>query len=75
MKEPIAVDRTWIDRLPKVELHLHLEGAIPRQVLWELLQKYGGDPTIASPEDLARRTSRGNSSIATFHTLSTPGPG
>jgi adenosine deaminase len=38
-----------LDRVPKVELHLHLEGAIPHAALWELIQKYGGDrraPTI-----------------------------
>jgi adenosine deaminase len=36
----------WFERLPKVELHLHLEGAIPYEVLWQLLQKYGGDPQV-----------------------------
>ena len=34
------------DRVPKVELHLHLEGAIPHRSLWELIQKYGGDPEV-----------------------------
>lgn len=52
---PEALDREWFDRLPKVELHLHLEGAIPHRVLWELLQKYGGEPAIATIEDLAAR--------------------
>jgi adenosine deaminase len=28
--------------LPKVEIHLHLEGAIPLPSLWELVRKYGG---------------------------------
>ena len=32
--------------IPKVELHLHIEGAIPRSALWELCQKYGGDPAV-----------------------------
>lgn len=32
--------------IPKVELHLHLEGAIPYPALWDLVQKYGGDPTV-----------------------------
>jgi adenosine deaminase len=48
-------DLCWFEQLPKVELHLHLEGAIPHHVLWELLQKYGGDPAVATPEDLARK--------------------
>jgi adenosine deaminase len=40
---------------PLVELHLHLEGAIPYPALWELIQKYGGDPSVPDPEALARR--------------------
>ncbi len=48
-------DRAWLESLPKVELHLHLEGAIPHEVLWQVLQKYGGDPTVPTREDLARK--------------------
>lgn len=44
--EITGADIRWFERLPKVELHLHLEGAIPLGTLWELLQKYGGDPTV-----------------------------
>ena len=36
----------WYDRVPKVELHLHLEGAIPHDALWQLIVKYGGDPSV-----------------------------
>jgi adenosine deaminase len=36
----------WCERIPKVEIHLHLEGAIPLPTLWELVQKYGGDPEL-----------------------------
>ena len=36
----------WCERIPKVEIHLHLEGAIPLPTMWQLLQKYGGDPEI-----------------------------
>jgi len=46
--------QSWHERLPKVELHLHLDGALPKATLWELLTKYGGDPAIKSREDLER---------------------
>jgi adenosine deaminase len=39
-------NNSWYARVPKVELHLHLEGAIPLPALWELIQKYGGEPSI-----------------------------
>ena len=42
----------WHEQLPKVELHLHLEGALPKASLWELLMKYGGDPAIKTRDDL-----------------------
>ena len=41
--------------LPKIELHLHLEGAIPLDALWELLSKYGRPADIRSLGDLERR--------------------
>lgn len=44
----------WHERLPKVELHLHLEGAIPKATVWELIAKYGGDAAIKTREDLER---------------------
>ena len=46
---------TWSSKLPKVELHVHLEGAIPHGALFDLIQKYGGDPSLKSAADLARR--------------------
>jgi adenosine deaminase len=45
----------WFERVPKVELHLHLEGAIPLDALWELVEKHGGDPSIPDLEALERR--------------------
>lgn len=50
-----SAERTWFERLPKVELHLHLEGAIPLGALWELIGKYGGDPTAPDEEALSAR--------------------
>ena len=32
--------------IPKIENHLHLEGAIPHETLWQLILKYGGDKSI-----------------------------
>jgi adenosine deaminase len=46
---------TWYERVPKVELHLHLEGAIPQEALWQLIQKYGGGPAVPNIEALQRR--------------------
>jgi adenosine deaminase len=41
--------------LPKVEVHLHLEGAIPLDALWELCLKYGPDPSVTDLSALKRR--------------------
>jgi adenosine deaminase len=46
---------SWFGRLPKVELHVHLEGAIPADALAELVAKYGGEPREVSGR-LAFRT-------------------
>jgi adenosine deaminase len=46
---------TWYNKLPKVELHVHLEGAIPHSALFDLTQKYGGDPSLPDVAALARR--------------------
>jgi len=42
--------------VPKVELHLHLEGAIPQEALvWQLIQKYSGDSSIPDIEALRQK--------------------
>lgn len=46
--------RDVFDLAPKVELHLHLEGAIPLPALWELVESYG-DPEVRTLDDLAAR--------------------
>ncbi len=45
----------WYDQIPKVELHVHLEGAIPLPTLWQLIQKYGGKAKPASLAALRER--------------------
>lgn len=46
---------TWYDKVPKVELHVHLEGAIPHEALFALIQKYGGDPSVRDVPALVKR--------------------
>ena len=41
--------------IPKIENHLHLEGAIPHETLWQLIQKYGGDKTVTNYELLKEK--------------------
>jgi len=41
-----AVERAWLRRLPKTEIHVHLEGSIPLDTLWRIMQNHGGDPDV-----------------------------
>jgi adenosine deaminase len=45
----------FIRQMPKIELHIHLEGAIPVNSLWELVVKYGGNKSISGPQQLNER--------------------
>lgn len=45
----------WITKVPKVELHLHLEGAIPISALYRLIRKYGDANTVKSENALKER--------------------
>jgi len=41
--------------IPKVENHLHLEGATPLDTIWQLIQKYGGDKSVSNIDQLKER--------------------
>ena len=62
--------KSWYERVPKVELHLHLQGAIPSGTLLKLIQNYGGDPA-AWPSHLGprQRSWRGGSIWGPIHGL------
>jgi adenosine deaminase len=47
--------KKFIREIPKVELHLHLEGAIPLETLFGLIQRRGNNRIIKNLEDLKRR--------------------
>lgn len=40
------------DLAPKVEVHLHLEGAIPHDAMWDLVSRHGGDPEVPTAQAL-----------------------
>jgi adenosine deaminase len=44
-----------IMEMPKAEIHLHLEGAFTFEFLFNLIQKYGGDPEIKNIEDIQKK--------------------
>jgi adenosine deaminase len=50
-----TAERAWLHGLPKTELHLHLEGAIPVPALWEIMQGHGGDPEVPTVDALRER--------------------
>jgi adenosine deaminase len=47
--------KAQFDSVPKIENHLHLEGAIPVESLWTLIQKYGGDKSVSNVNQLKEK--------------------
>ena len=47
--------RRIIEKMPKAELHLHMEGAIPLEVLLGQIKRSGREPEINTVEDLRER--------------------
>jgi adenosine deaminase len=45
----------YFNLIPKIENHLHLEGAIPYETLWNLIQKYHGDSSILNVSQLKEK--------------------
>ena len=50
-----CLSQTWYDRVPKIELHIHLTGSIPHETLWEIISKYGGDPDVPDMAALVQK--------------------
>lgn len=44
----------WVESLPKVELHQHVDGSIPPVQLWSMLQRYDLHP-VATYDEMERR--------------------
>ncbi len=54
-KEPTASISQFAKEIPKAELHLHLEGAIPLRTLFDFIQRAGTEPSIKTINDLVER--------------------
>ncbi len=53
--QPADMSDDLIKAIPKVELHIHLEGAIPIGTLFRLIQRKGTEPSIRTVGDLRQR--------------------
>lgn len=49
------VSKILIQKMPKVEIHLHLEGAFNFEFLFGLIQKYSINPEVKNIEELRRK--------------------
>lgn len=52
-ESPVQVPE-WLLTMPKVELHVHLEGTISPDTLWKLSRKHGVDLGVRSLDEAAR---------------------
>jgi adenosine deaminase len=50
-----STERAWLRTLPRTEIHVHLEGSIPLDALWRIMQKHGGDHDVPDPGALRER--------------------
>lgn len=51
---PLANPVAYLTALPKVELHVHLEGSIPVQTLLQLAETHGVRLPAATPQELRK---------------------
>jgi len=52
--EPPVQIPEWLLTMPKVELHVHLEGTVSPDTLWRLSRRHGVDLGVSNVEDVAR---------------------
>jgi adenosine deaminase len=51
----VPISLGLMQSMPKVELHLHLEGAIPLDTMWLLVQRHDHEGEVPGPEALIER--------------------
>jgi adenosine deaminase len=49
-----AVSRTFIQGMPKAELHIHIEGSLEPELMFEIAERNGASLRYASVEEVRR---------------------
>lgn len=58
--------RAWLERLPKVELHCHLDGSLRPETIWELATTAGIDLPVSSADEARRFFTAEKSSLNAY---------
>jgi adenosine deaminase len=68
--DPVRIPEDVVRRLPKTDLHVHLDGSLRPETVFELMTATGQEPPASTPADLARHLAVGDRSTTLLDYLS-----